>query len=107
MKKLFIVLAVLFTIIGIIFTFLPLGTLAIIPVAPALFFAFLAFRKSAGKQKRISKLLLAVSTLTLIIIVGKELFVKDEVVADQQFEQKKAASEKEAKKELEEIEGLE
>ena len=37
----------------------------------------------------------------------KEILVKDEVVADKQFDQKKVESKIEAQKDLEELEGLE
>ena len=107
MKKVFIVLGVLFALISVIFTVLPLGTLAIIPIVPALFFGFLGFRNSYGKQMYISRLAILVAGLMLVIVIGKELLIKDEVIADEQFEQTKADSEKETVKELEEIEGLE
>ncbi len=106
-KKIFTGLAVFFALISIVFTVLPLGTLAIIPIAPAIVFGFLAFRKSTGKVMHISRLALLVSALMLLIVIGKELFVTEEVAADKQFEQKKIDSEKQAKKELEELEGLE
>ena len=46
MRKLFIVLAIIFTIIGIAFTIFPMGTMAILPMGVALIFALLAFFKS-------------------------------------------------------------
>jgi phosphoglycerol transferase MdoB-like AlkP superfamily enzyme len=107
MRKVFIIIAVVFAIISIVFTFLPLGTLAIIPIIPTLLFGFLAFRGAEGKQWHAARLLLIIGGLTLLIVIGKEIFIKDEVIADKQFEAKKIESEKETKKELEELEGLE
>jgi hypothetical protein len=107
MKKAFISIAILFALISIVFTVLPMGTLAIIPIAITLIFGFLGFRNSEGIPMHISRLALFAGGLMLLIVIGKEIFIKDEVVVDQQFEQKKAAGEKEDVKQLEELEGLE
>lgn len=107
MRKLFLVIASIFTALSIVFAFLPLGTLALLPVGIALLFGFLALKKSDANQAKLIKVLLLFSVLSLIVIVGKEVFTKDEVVADKQFDQKKVESKKEAQKDLEELEGLE
>ena len=107
MRKLLIVLAAFFAVIGVVFVFLPLGTLGLLPIGLALVFGFVAFKMAADDQKRVPKVILAIAILSLAGVVGKEVFIKDEVEVDKQFEQKKAASEKEAKKDLEELEGLE
>ena len=106
-RKIFIGIAVFFAVISIVSTILPLDTLAILPIIPTAFFAFLAFRKSEGKQWHASRLLLIISGLLLVVVIGKQLFIKDEVEVDRQFEQKKVQSEKEDLKQLEELEGLE
>ncbi|RZJ25966.1 MAG: hypothetical protein EOO48_13215 [Flavobacterium sp.] len=105
MKKVYLILALLFATVSIIFTVLPMGTLAFMPIIPAIAFAILAMRNSDGRILHGSRLILFVSASMLLIVIGKELFVKDEVVADKQFEQKKVESEKEATNELE-SEGL-
>jgi len=107
MKKLFLILALLFCLIAIVFTVLPTGTFALLPIVPALLFSFLTFRKSEGKMFHASRLILFVSAAMLLIVIAKEVLIQDEVVADKQFEQKKIESEKETVKELEELEGLE
>ncbi|RTY91328.1 hypothetical protein [Flavobacterium sp. GT3R68] len=106
MRKLFIVLASFFTVLGIIFTILPLGTIALIPIALALLFALLVLIKSEATQKKFPIMLLILSALTLFIVIGREAFVKDEVIVDTQFDQKKIESKTEAKKDLEELEGM-
>jgi hypothetical protein len=106
MRKLFLVIASIFATLSIVFAFLPLGTLALIPVGIALVFGFLALKKSDNKQGKFAKLLLFVSFLSLAMVIGKELFTKDEVEVDKQFEEKKIESKKEAQKDLEELEGL-
>jgi glucose dehydrogenase len=107
MRKLFIVLAAIFAVLGVVFAFLPLGTLGLLPIGLALIFGFIVLRMSDETQKRMPKVILVIAILSLAGVVGKEVFIKDEVEVDKQFEQKKIESEKEAKKDLEELEGLE
>lgn len=107
MRKSLTILAAIFTVIGIVFAFLPLGTLGILPIGLAIIFGFIAFRMSDGNQKKLPKMFLIISALLLVVVLGKEIFIKDEVEADKQFEQKKIESQKEAQKELEELEELE
>lgn len=106
MRKLFFIVAALFAILGIIFTILPLGTIALLPVGLALVFALLAFKKSEDNQKKFPTLILIIAVLSLVVVIGKEVLVNDEVIADQQFDEKKIESKKEAQKDLEELEGL-
>jgi signal transduction histidine kinase len=104
MRKLFLVIASIFTVLGIVFAFLPLGTLALLPIGIALLFGFLTLQKSDLNQKKLVKVLLLFSVLSLVAVVGKELVFKDEVEKDVQFEKVKIESKKEDKKELEELE---
>jgi hypothetical protein len=101
MRQLFLFMASIFTVSSVIFAFLPLGTLALIPVGIALLFGFLALKKSDVKQAKWVKLLLLVSILSSVLVVGKEIFTKDEVEVDKQFDAKMVESKKEAQKELE------
>lgn len=107
MRKLFLIIASIFLTLSVVFAFLPLGTLALIPIGIALFFGFLAFKKSDLKQQKVVKVILLLAILSLVFVVVKEIFIKDEVVVDKQFDTKKIESKKEAKKDLEELEGLE
>ncbi|MBK9223926.1 MAG: hypothetical protein IPO23_03345 [Flavobacterium sp.] len=104
MRKLFIVLAFIFAFIGIAFSILPLGTLALLPIGLALIFGLIAFLKSDAQQKNVPKWILIVAGVTLIIVIGKEILITDEVAKDEQFEQKKIESKKE---DLKDLEGLE
>ena len=106
MRKLFLVIAGIFTTLSIVFVFLPLGTLALIPIGIAILFGILALKKSDIKQQKVVKVILIFAILSLVFLVGKEVFNKDEIVVDKQFDTKKVESEKEAKKDLEELEGL-
>ena len=104
MRQLFLVIASIFTVLSVVFAFLPLGTLALVPIGVALLFGFLALKKSDTKQAKWVKVLLVVSVLSLVFVVGKEFLTKDEVQVDQQFDAKKVESKKEAQKELEGLE---
>ena len=106
MRQLFLVIASIFAVLSVIFAFLPLGTLALIPIGIALFFGFLTLKKSDVKQAKWVKVLLVVSFLSLVFVVGKEIFTKDEVEVDKQFDAKKVESKKEAQKELEGLDSL-
>ena len=103
MRQLFLVIASIFTVLSVVFAFLPLGTLALIPVGIALLFGFLALKKSDTKQAKWVKVLLVVSVLSLVFVVGKEFLTKDEVELDKQFDVKRLESKKEAQKELEDL----
>ena len=104
MRQLFLVIASIFTVLSVVFAFIPLGTLALVPIWIALLFGFLALKKSDTKQAKWVKVLLVVSVLSLVFVVGKEFLTKDEVELDKQFDVKKLESKKEAQKELEDLE---
>jgi predicted membrane protein len=107
MRKLIVVIAIIFTILGIIFSILPMDTLAFLPIGLALIFTLLLLKKSEEEQKKLPKVILFICALCSVFVLGKTLFIKDEVVVDQKFELQKIETKEEAKKELEEIEGLE
>ena len=106
MRQLFLVLAIIFTGLSIVFASLPLGTLALIPIGIAIVFGFLTLKKSDLKQQKVVKVILFFAILSLVFVVGKEIFTKDEVEVDKQFDTKKTESKKEAKKDLEDLDGL-
>jgi len=107
MRKLVLGITIFFTTLSVVFAFLPLGTLALIPVGIAFVFGFLALKKSDTSQVKWVKVLLVITTLSLVFVLGKEFFAQDEVEVDQQFETQKAESKNQAQKELEELEDLE
>lgn len=106
MRKLLIVLTIILAIIGIIFTILPMGTLAFIPVGAAVLLSIVTILVSKNNQKLFPKYLLLASFIVFLTVVAKDVFVKDQVVIDQQFDANKEESKQEAKKELEELENL-
>ena len=104
MTRLFIILSIVFAVFGLAFTILPMGTIALIPIALALIFALIAILRQ--REKLFPKILLLLIFINLLTVIGKEVFVKDVVETDQQFESVKEQSEQEAQKELEDLENL-
>lgn len=104
MRKFFLGIALFFALLSVVFTFLPLGTLAFIPTGIGLIFGFLALKQSEVTEKKWAKIALIISFLSLVFVVGKEIFIDDTVETDQQFETQKLESKDEAQKELEELE---
>ena len=104
MRKLFSVLGILFTVLAIVFSALPLDTIAFLPIGLGLFFSLLLLRKSEANQKTLPNILLLLCVLSSVFVLGKTLLIKDEVVKDVKFEKEKIETKKEAKKELEALE---
>jgi len=104
MRKVLLILAIVFSSIGIVFSVLPFDTLALLPIGLGLIFAFLAFWKSEGLQKKLPKWLIIVTLVCVLLVLGKTFLIKDEVAIDTQFEKHKTETKKE---DLEDLEGLE
>jgi len=104
MNRLFIILAIIFGVFGIAFTILPMGTIALIPIALGIIFALLTIIRQ--REKLFPKIVLLAVFLNLLTVIGREVFVKDVVETDQQFENVKQQSEQEAQKELEDLENM-
>ena len=107
MRKLFLILACFFGALGISFTILPMDTLAFLPIGLAIIFGLLTLKKSEESEKKFPKIILIIAALCSVVVLGKTLLIEDEVAIDTQFEQQKIETKQEAKKELEELEGLE
>ena len=107
MRKLLLILAIVFSSLGIVFSVLPFDTLALLPIGLATIFAFLAFWKSNDLQKKIPKWLMMILLICVVFVLGKTFLIKDEVAIDTQFEKEKIETKKEAQKDLEDLEGLE
>ena len=104
MRKLLVVLGIIFSALAIIFSALPLDTIAFLPIGLAMVFCLLLLKKSESNQKKLPNILLLLCVLSSLFVLGKTLLVKDEVVKDAKFEKEKIETKKEAKKELEDLE---
>ena len=101
MRKLFLIIAIIAVVFGVVFTFLPLDTIALAPLLVALLFGFLAYIKSDMVQKKTVNVVLIVAFVAIISVISKHFLSKDEVSMDQKFEKAKIESQKEAQKTLE------
>ena len=104
MRKLFIILAAVFTVVGLVFAILPMGSIAFLPIILAIVLALVAMWKSNDNQKKIPKWILVIALAILVLVTVKVVFVKDKVVVDQQFIQENVDSKEEAQQELEGLE---
>jgi uncharacterized membrane protein len=101
MRKILIILTVIFVVLSILFTILPLGTIAFLPIGISFVLCFVTFQQSKLNQRVLPKILLVLSVLTFLVVIGKAVFVKDVIVKDQIFEQNKVEQKKEDIKDLE------
>ena len=104
MRKLFIILAAVFAVLGLVFAILPMGSIAFLPIIVAIVLALVAMWKSNDNQKKIPKWILVIALAILVLVTVKVVFVKDKVVVDQQFIQENVDSKEEAQQELEGLE---
>ncbi|MBC7643281.1 MAG: hypothetical protein H7174_13265 [Flavobacterium sp.] len=106
MRKLFIVLAVVFAVFGIVLTILPTEKLGLIPVGLAFVFAFFSLQKSKMRQKKLPQFVLIFSVILILTALAKIFLAKDEVIIDQKDEIIKIESQKQDQKDLEELDDL-
>ncbi len=104
MRKILLIVAVVLTLVSILFSILPLDTLALAPIGLALLFIFFAFKKSDVKQRKFTKFLFIITYICGLYVLGKTYLIKDKVTVDTNFEQEKVDSKKE---DLKDLEGLE
>lgn len=104
MRKLILALGIIFTVLAVIFSVLPMDTLAFLPIGLSLIFCLILLKKSEPNQKKLPNILLLVCVLSSVFVLGKTLMIKDKVEKDTQFEQQKIETQQEAKQELEDLE---
>jgi len=105
MNKLFSVLGLIGAILGLVFSFLPVSNLAIFPAIIGLLLSLIAYMrlKKDGQSFSFAKIVVILSLLAILISVGKQIFVKNKVVEDIEFNQKTEKSKQDAVKDLEEL----
>jgi len=105
MRKLFITLGVLSSIIAVILAVLPLSKLAFIPAIIAFVCGLLAFfkSKSEGTSKHTVQLIFLLTIISLSFATYKAVFDTVEVGDTEQLEKRDKESEENAVKELEEL----
>ncbi|MDG1729762.1 MAG: FUSC family protein [Algibacter sp.] len=105
MKKLFTILALIASILAIIFSVLPLSNLAIIPAIAALVFGGMAFylSKKTGKVKKIIQFIFLLTIMALAITTYKSIFTKTEVTNTETIEATESKLEEQSIEELENL----
>nr|WP_321222518.1 FUSC family protein [uncultured Psychroserpens sp.] len=106
MKKLFLVLGFITSILALILAVTPLFKIAFIPAIAALIFGLLTFVVSKDKQqfKKPIQLVFLITIITLALTTYKSVFTESQVGNTEQMEQKEEQLEEES---IEELEGLE
>mgnify|MGYP001818469427 CR=1 FL=1 len=106
MKKLFTILAIIASVLAIIFSVLPISNLAIVPAMAALIFGLMAFylSKKSGEVKKIIQFTFFLTIIALVITTYKAIFTETEVASTEVLEATENKLEEEA---IEELEGLE
>ena len=106
MRNLFIVLAIVFAVLGVILTILPIEKLGLIPVFGAVIFSFLALKKSETNSRKVPMVIFIFALVLMMASLSKIAMTKDEVIIDQKDEIIKIESQKQDQKDLEELDGL-
>lgn len=106
--KLFSVLGIIGAVLGLLFSFLPISNLAIIPAIFGLILGFIAYYSAKKKNLNFSfaRVVILLSLVAIIILVGKQLFTENKVNEDIEFIEKEKQSEEDAVKDLEELDEL-
>lgn len=105
MNKLLAVLGLIGAILGVVFAFLPISNLAVIPASIGLFLGLIAFLRSKKEGKTsFPRVVMLIALLAIIVSVGKQLIFTDEVKEDTEFIEKTDKSKEDAVKEIEELE---
>ncbi|OUR97731.1 FUSC family protein [Flavobacteriales bacterium 33_180_T64] len=105
MKKLFIILGFIVSILALILAVTPLSKIAYIPAVAALIFGVLALVTSKNKQhsKKSIHLIFLMTIIALVLTTYKALFNTVEIGNTEQLEQKEKQLEEES---IEELEGI-
>lgn len=100
----FVLIGLIFGLIGLVLCFFPLGTIDIVPAGLGLIFGLFAFffAKKSGARKKLVFTVLIISVVAILISISTELFVKNEVASDAKFEEKIEQSAEESLDDLEE-----
>ena len=107
MRKILIILTIIFLILSLVFVILPMGTIALLPTGLATLCGILAFVTSESTLKKVPKWLMIIAIALLVVALGKVMLVKDVAENDQVFLEEQIQSTQQAQEELEELNALE
>ena len=105
MKKLFTILALIASILAVIFSVLPISNLAIFPAIAALIFGLVAFylSKKTGQVKKIIQFTFLLTIMALAVTTYKSIFTTTEVTNTEAIEATETKLEEASIEELEEL----
>lgn len=105
MKKILIILAIVFSVLAIILAVLPLSNLAIFPAILSFIFGIIAFyiSKKTGNVKKIIQFSFLLTTAALVLSIYKSIFDTAKVSEIKTLEAKEEQLEENAIQELEEL----
>jgi uncharacterized membrane protein len=107
MRQLFIILSIIFIVLGLVLSILPFGTIALIPIIAAFISGLIAFRisKKSNKGTKIIKAIFLVIIISLSISIYRSVF-ETNVIEDDNIEtiKKEKQSDQESIEELESLE---
>ncbi|AOW19487.1 hypothetical protein [Urechidicola croceus] len=103
--KLLAILGIIGAILGLVFSFLPISELAIIPAIVGLLLGVIAyyFSKKQNFSYSFPRIVMILSLLAIIISSGKKLLTENSVKVDTEFIDKAEDSKEDAIKDIEEL----
>lgn len=105
MKIIVAIIATIALFIGALLSFLPMGTIPLLPIIIGLILVLINIY-ILKSQHKYSKILAIIGVILTVIVLGKVILFKDEVEKDLQFEKEKIESQKEDLQDLEDLEDL-
>ncbi|GGG44069.1 FUSC family protein [Bizionia arctica] len=105
MRKLFIILGIIASVLALVLSVLPLSNLAYFPAIAALIFGMIAFYLSKKNSESIKtvQLVFLLTIISLSISIYKSIFYTVEVGNTEELEQREQESQEDALEELEDI----
>lgn len=97
------IIGLIISVIGLILSFLPLGTIDLVPSIIGLIIGFCSYllSKKANTRKKLSISVIIIAGLAIIISLATELFSENTVAEDTSFEQKIEQSANDSESDLE------
>ena len=101
------IIGLIAAILGLVLSFLPLGTIDLVPAVIGLAFGLIAYflAKKASTRKKLALSVLIIAGLAIVISLGTELFFENKVAEDTTFDEKIEQSADEATNDLDEAFG--
>lgn len=105
MRQLFIILSIIFAILGLVMSILPFGPIALIPIIASFIFSFVAFKvsKNGNKSTKIIRGIFLITIISLCLSIYRSVFETNIIEEDVETIEKEKISDED----MEELESLE